>query len=454
MDEVLNEIMKKSNIIGGAIMLLFFIGCTKKITEKLVVVASSNPMNVQIAFDNRGLGPCEPSICINPSNPNNIVAGSILNRTHISNDGGKTWKSDWLTSSYGVYGDPVVRIGPKGNVYYSHLSNPTGKAYSSVEFLDRIVVQTSLDNGDSFDDGTFADNDRTKDQDKQWLYVDPIDGSILMTWTEFDAYASKEPSDKSRILFTQSKDGAKTWSKPVDISDQDGDCLDDDNTTEGAVPVKDADGNIYVTWAHGNKIFLDKSSDDGQTWLPHDIEVADQFGGWALDIPGISRCNGMPILGIDRSGGDNEGNLYINWSDQKNGIDDTDVWLVKSTDGGATWSNRIRVNDDSAGKHQFFSWMDVDRKTGYIYVVFYDRRAHDDWSTDVYLAYSTDGGQSFNNMKISESPFIPNKDMFFGDYNDISAYDGIVRPIWTRSENNELSIWTALIDIRLGSPAK
>ncbi|MFT6338571.1 MAG: hypothetical protein ACJATI_005346 [Halioglobus sp.] len=430
------------------ILILTLTNCNKQVANKILGISTDLPKNIKIASGEMGLGPCEPSICINPSNPQNIVAGSILNRTHVSNDGGKTWTSDWLESSLGVYGDPVVRIGPKGNVYYAHLSNPTGQAYSSIEFLDRIVVQTSMDEGKTFNDGTAPANDRTKDQDKQWLYIDPEDGTILMSWTEFDLYASKEPEDKSRILFSQSKDGAKTWSEPVDISDLDGDCMDDDDTTEGAVPVRDKIGNVYVTWAHVDKIYLDKSTDDCQTWLPNDIVVAGQFGGWTLDVPGINRCNGMPILGIDRSGSKHEGTLYMNWCDKKNGTDDTDIWLVKSTDGGKSWTDRKRVNDDAPGKHQFFSWMDIDPLTGYIYIVFYDRRAHADNNTDVYIAYSIDGGDTFINQKISESPFLPNDKVFFGDYNDISAHDGMVRPIWTRLDGDELSVWTALIEVK------
>ncbi len=432
----------------GIILCISIASCSKRTVGKLTDITIETPKNIMIAKEENGLGPCEPSICINPADPQNIVAGSILNRIHTSNDGGVSWTSNELKSSFGVYGDPVVRIGPRGNVYYSHLSNPKNRAYTSIEFLDRIVVQTSTDKGISFNNGTAPANDRSKDQDKQWLYIDPVDGTILMSWTEFDEYASKNADDKSRILFSQSKDGAETWSTPVDISDVDGDCIDDDDTTEGAVPVMDDQGNIYVAWAHGDKIYLDKSTDDGQTWLPNDIEVADQFGGWSLDIPGINRCNGMPILGIDRSGGKHNGTLYINWSDQKNGVNDTDIWLVKSQDGGKTWSDRIRVNDDDGGKHQFFSWMDVDPETGYIYIVFYDRRAYLDNSTDVYIAYSTDGGDTFTNKKISELPFTPNSNVFFGDYNDISAQDGMVRPIWTRLDGSVLSVWTALIDLK------
>jgi len=91
--------------------------------------------------------------------------------------------------------------------------------------------------------------------------------------------------------------------------------------------------------------------------------------------------------------------------------------------------------------------MDVDPVTGAIYVVYYDRAPYDDFKTDVVLASSTDGGRTFKNEVISESPFItPGQFVFFGDYNNISAYGGKVRPIWTRYENSKLSIWTALID--------
>ena len=87
----------------------------------------------------------------------------------------------------------------------------------------------------------------------------------------------------------------------------------------------------------------------------------------------------------------------------------------------------------------------VDQETGYIYIVYYDRRDYDDNQTDVYLAYSTNGGSSFKNVKISEKPFVPQADRFFGDYNNISAHEGIIAPIWTRMDEGKTSVWTAII---------
>lgn len=391
-------------------------------------------------------GPCEPSIAISPLNPQNMVAGAILDLAYHSTDGGKTWKKQKLQSTYGVFGDPVVLADHRGHFYYAHLSDPTNGKWRDPEILDRIVIQKSTNGGSSWSNGSYTGLHHPKDQDKHWLAADPRNHHLAVTWTEFDAYDSKNPADKSRILFSKSTDGGLNWSPAQAISQLEGDCLDDDNTTEGAVPAFGPNGEIYVAWAYGGKIYFDRSLDGGTTWLPTDQVVAEQVGGWTLDIPGIYRANGLPITVADHSQGPHRGTIYVNWTDQRNGANDTDVWLAKSTDQGKTWSQPIRINDDAPGKHQFFSWLTLDPSSGYLYCVFYDRRNHPDLQTDVYLAVSKDGGSTFQNLKISSSPFTPNSRVFFGDYNHISAQQGKVRPIWTRYERGRLSVWTALID--------
>ena len=71
--------------------------------------------------------------------------------------------------------------------------------------------------------------------------------------------------------------------------------------------------------------------------------------------------------------------------------------------------------------------MDIDQTNGDLFFVFYDRREYDDNRTDVFLVRSEDGGTSFLNKNISASPFVPNDGIFFGDYTNIFVHDGIVR---------------------------
>jgi hypothetical protein len=433
---------------GILYFLMFFVstGCTKKMVTNIEKSAElrGNFENILIHTSTGGTGPCEPSISINPKDPDKMVAASVLNNVYCSDDGGKTWEKSVLTSKHGVYGDPVVRYDHKGNVYYSHLANSKGKAYSSAEFLDRIVVHRSSDNGKTWTDGTFPKADHNKDHDKQWKAIHPVTGEIAITWTEFDVYGSKEKHHTSKILFSISRDNGNTWSDAIEISDKRGDCLDDDGTTEGAHPAFGVNGEIYVVWSVDQKIMMDISLDGGKTW-GQDVEIAQQPGGWSFEIPGIKRCNGFPVIKIDHSNKIGHGYMYVQWADQRNGINDTDVFMIVSKDGGKSWSDVKRINDDTPGKHQFFSWMDLDQKTGFLYFVFYDRRFTNDENTDVYLAYTTDMGQSFSNVKVSDTTFKPGRGVFFGDYNDICAENGIVRPVWTRLDGNVLSVYTALI---------
>ena len=47
--------------------------------------------------------------------------------------------------------------------------------------------------------------------------------------------------------------------------------------------------------------------------------------------------------------------------------------------------------------------------------------------------------------KISESPFVPDANVFFGDYTNIAAITGRIVPVWTRMDNGITSIMAAII---------
>lgn len=439
--------MKKQISLLLAIAVILMAGCSPRLRFSEPNRAFKN-VKIAEAKAFEGLGPCEPSIAVNPKNPQNMAAGAILDRYYWSNDGGLNWSAGKLKSTFGVFGDPVLTADAQGNFYYLHLSDTLGKGWAHPRLLDRIVIQKSTDGGQNYDPGTFTGLAHPKDQDKPWVIADPRNEDVHITWTEFDLYNSKKEEDRSRILYSKSPDGGKNWSKPLNISELEGDCLDDDFTPEGAVPAVGPNGEIYVAWAFDGKIWFDRSLDGGKTWLEKDIVAAQQAGGWEFIIPGVNRTNGMPVTVCDLSNGPNRGTIYINWADQRAGESDTDIYLTKSSDSGKTWSAPKKINSDRSKKQQFMTWLVIDQSTGFLYTVFYDRRAYkkDPLLTDVVIAVSKNGGKKWKNYRISESPFAPSENVFFGDYSNISAAGGIVRPIWTRCEDGVLSIWTAIFD--------
>ncbi len=410
------------------------------------------------------IGPCEPSIVISPKEPKKMVVAvvsaqkqkketgsyTIINRIFYSFDYGKNWKSRRLHSRYGDFGDPCMVADDDGGFYYFHLSDPEKSGWSGKLVMDRIVCQQSGD-GTIWTSGTGIGHDPPRQQDKPWAVFDSYSGRLFLSWTEFDKYGSDDPQDRSNILFSASLDRGKNWSQPVRINQYSGNCLDGNKTPQGAVPAVGPKGSVFVAWSYDEKIYFDRSLDGGLTWKKDDIVVADQPGGWAFNVPGFRRVSGQPVTACDLSYSPYAGSIYVCWSDQRKGERDTDIWLAVSRDGGDSWSEPLRVNDDETtliGKHQFFSWMAVDQKTGNVYIVFYDRRNYKDLKTDVYMAISKDGGRTFENLKISDRPFVPDNKFFLGDYNNISAYNGIVRPVWTSVVDGQPAVMTAIIDFR------
>lgn len=395
--------------------------------------------NILISTSNN---PNEPAIMLDPANTSRMIAGSNIANLYYSTDAGYTWTEEVQTSTLGVWGDPVFAIDTAGDFYHFHLSNP-----AIGNWIDRIVCQKSTDGGNTWNDGSFAGLNGTAAQDKQWVSIDRSNNVIYMTWTHFDSYGTSDPADSSFIKFSKSTDAGLSWTPAITISDVAGDCVDEDETMEGAVPAVGPNGEVYVSWIGHDTLYFDKSTDGGLTWLPNDIRITDIPGGWDYTIPGIMRCNGLPVTLCDTgSSSPYNGTIYINWTDQRNGTTDTDVWLIKSTDGGNSWTAPARVNDDAPGKHQFFTWMAIDQTNGHLWFVFYDRRSYINNLTDVYMARSTDGGQTFENFRVSSSPFLPTAGVFFGDYTNIIAHNNVVRPIWTRLESGNLSVYTAIVN--------
>jgi len=401
--------------------------------------------NIRVS-DPASTDPQEIVISINPANPQNLAIAANIGYYYYSLDGGLTWTQGTVTSSFGVWGDPCVVFDADGGLYYAHLSNPD----STVGYwLDRMVVQKSTDGGATWSDGVGVGHNPPKQQDKEWMAADltnsPYRNTLYMAWTEFDSLDSHDPADSTNIVLSRSTDQGMNWTVPIRISDEAGTAKDDYTTVEGVVPAIGPNGEVYMSWAGNELIYFDKSIDGGATF-GRDVVVTTQPEGWIIRVPGIYRCNGWPVTACDVSNSPYRGHIYISWADQRNGVDDTDVFLIKSTDGGNSWHSRVRVNNDSGAAHQFFQWMTVDPATGHLYFVFYDRRNTTGNATDVYVAVSKDGGTTFDNFAVSDSSFTPTDTVFFGDYIGVAARDGMVYPAWARMDGTDLSVWMTIID--------
>jgi hypothetical protein len=426
-----------SNNIGRLAMYRLFHLCLAILFFSFGSLSYSQYQNIQVGDALNPFEPEEPSIIINPNNTNDILIGSNTDNYYYSTDSGLSWQHGVLSSSYNVIGDPCVLVDDNANYYYFHL----------VPDMSRVVCQKTTSLGGTWSNGSYTGVNGTKENDKEWAAINQADGSLYVTWAQFDEHGSSNPLDSSEIQLSRSTDGGLTWSNPFTISDRKGNAQAGNYSDHAPMPAVGPNNEVYVTWMGPAGLMFDKSTDGGLTWLENDINILGYHINWLVfNVPGVPIVPGFPIINCDLSASSYNGNIYICWTDQRSGTNDTDVWLVRSIDGGINWSSPIRVNDDPAGKHQFFAWMTIDQTNGYLYFVFYDRRNYSSLQTDVYLALSKDGGNTFTNFKISENPFVVSANNYIGHYIGVSAHNNIIRPVWTRIDNNLPSLWTAIID--------
>lgn len=418
----------------------------------IICNAYSQYQNVLISNNN---SPNETSIMINPFNSNIIVAGSNIlynpsistSAYYFSTNSGLNWNGGNLISSIAKpHGDPVILVDINGNFYYLGNTNYGIPPPN----LDKLLIQKSTDNGATWSDGTALALNSPKMDDKPWGCIDLTNSiyrnNIYVTNTVFDLYGSHAPQDSTNIMFYRSTDEGATFTTAKRLNKIAGNCYDNSNTVEGAMPCIGPNGEIFVSWSGQLGIEFTSSTDGGVTWPETNIHAADQVGGWGGQNF-VNPINNFPVIVCDISSGPHRGTIYINFIDQRSGDADQDVWLIKSADGGNSWSQPKRVNNDPPGKNQFLTWLDIDRVTGYLYFVFYDKRNYSNTGpyADIFIARSTDGGETFQNLKINSSTIRVFN--IFGEYISISAYNNKIRPMWTNSDDvGHTSVWTAIVD--------
>ncbi len=128
--------------------------------------------------------------------------------------------------------------------------------------------------------------------------------------------------------------------------------------------------------------------------------------------------------------------------------------MIRSTDGGTSWSTPVRVNQDAPGlgNEHYFPWITCDPETGDLSVIFYDDRNVSSTQCEVYCANSTDGGTTWTDFKVSDVSFTPTSipglaDGYMGDYLGIAARDGMVYPVWPDNRTGTFMTYCSPYDL-------
>jgi hypothetical protein len=278
----------------------------------------------------------------------------------------------------------------------------------------------------------------------------------------------------SAIYESHSDDGGHTWTGPKVISGSNstlctfqvagpaGEC----DQNQYSVPTVGPDGTLYVAFANEqnaalaetgevgteNQYMLVKSTNGGASFSAPTFVVGLEDGArdYPINVSGRKTLSGYQVR-VNGAGNivasPVNGNLYLVFSDNRNGIHDVanpktnvDVFIMQSTNGGASWTGPYTV--DGGPRDQWFPWVDVNPVTGNVGVIYNNR-------TDSVLYHTTLARGlpgSFTMERLTSKGSDPVHSLFFqahvsacpqcatfmGDYNRVAfGSDGMANGVWT-----------------------
>ncbi len=387
----------------------------------------------------------ENSVFIDP-NDNNIVANS--NNTYepaqgnfigtnflISEDNGVTWGGEVEGSSGagGNYGDPSIIIDMNSRKGIGYIDSDGGQ---SIDLSDNNTEWESTVVSENY--GSLLDKNHL------WLDYSPVSnyaGNMYSAWTWFGG------DNDTQIGLSRSNDGGLTWSTPYEISS----AVDAGSQNQGVNIQTGPKGEVYAVWAiydfwnynlngYEEALGFAKSTDGGETFEPAS-RIIENIKGIRQGITKNMRVNSYPVMAADISGRSTNGNIYVTWSNYgtpgTNLGSNVSIHFIRSTDGGTTWSEPLRVNQGplEEGKEAYFPWITCDPETGTISIIYYDDRNVSSTEVETYVSISYDAGLTWEDMKISDVAFTPTPILgvapgYMGDYLGIASRNGQVYPIW------------------------
>ena len=329
-------------------------------------------------------------------------------------------------------------------VMYKHYDVTHGQTCAGCDL--HMLIQRSDDSGVTWSSPSMVAPGKVlhSGQDDPQLAVDPVDGRTL-----YAAFMDGYP--KADILVSKSTDFGMTWSAPVSVSDRpptlDKDTLlvhgqevvvgyDDGSNTWASVSFDggatwathevfpadaqfgtslsagggiDSHGNIFFSWnsfdaAHATSgdgpvtLWVSKSSDQGQRWTRTII-------GMSGAPPACNNCGFAYLSAQDAMQVGPDDTIYVLYngtSDLTNYAPER-IYLVTSTNDGASYSARVDVSDAAVGVEHCFPALTVGARPGDLRLSWMDTRTG---AWNVFYRSSADGGHTFT-PTIRVSSYVP-----------------------------------------------
>ena len=220
-----------------------------------------------------------------------------------------------------------------------------------------FCVHSGLDDRES----GWADNNPTS----------PFFGRMYISWNDFN-----QPN--ANIFVTFSSDGGATWHSPVVVSTQSTFIRNVQMTGDLAT------GDVYIAgmdeggggFPHQDTNLIFKSTDGGNTWT--NTYTGPQFPGPGVNFVGYFACMFLDGGGYWRYEGWGQpaafnGIVHLVYTQHGAGSDPGDVYYIRSTDGGVTFSSPFKLNTDSTTRPQWQPNLSVS-PTGTLFATWYDAR--------------------------------------------------------------------------------
>jgi len=406
-----------------------------------VPLPASYQVNVNAAGQNiAGDAANEPSLCVDPTNPNRVAIGwrqfnnvaSDFRQAGwaYSTNGGANWTFGGTLQTNVFRSDPVLASDGDGQFYFLSLR-------ISPSFI--CDLWRSTNGGMQWQKVADAVGG-----DKAWFTVDttasPGRGHIYQCW-------STAANNYSNRIFSRTANGGANWQDPVAIPE----------TPYWATLDVGTQSELYHFGWNGAGFWLNRSlnATNAATSPVFDQTTPVNLGGMLL-FAGGNPINpvgllGQPWIAVDKSSGSNRGNLYALCSAApSNGP--TDVMFARSTNGGTTWSTAVRLNDDppALGAWHWFGTLSV-APNGRIDVCWNDTRHSTNNSfSELYYTWSDDGGLTWAVNRPISAPF--NHSLGYpiqqkmGDYIGMVSLDDAACIAYTATFTGGQDIWFVRVE--------